>query len=227
MTEAVVRRCPNRKCNVPFQKGSDNECNKIICAACGTKSCYVCRQEIKLEKPYLHFCRIPHCQHKDCGKCVLFTKAKEDDERLRRRVALAQVQNARAVGNNLEILLSPQRPPPRQAHVVVPNQAAVAQVVNQVPVVPVVVRGLEPAPQVVDVPAAVAQVVNQVPAVVPLVVRGREPAPQVVNVPAAVAQVVNQVPVVPLVVRGREPAPQVVDVPAAVAQVAARGCIMM
>jgi IBR domain, a half RING-finger domain len=132
ITAAVVRRCPNPKCNLPFQKGSDNECNKIKCASCGTISCYLCRQEIKLEKPYRHFCRIAHCQHTNCGKCILFTKATEDDERARRQVALAQVQQARAAGHDIETLLSPQRPPPRQAQVAT-NQAGVPArvVVNQ------------------------------------------------------------------------------------------------
>jgi hypothetical protein len=37
---------------------------QIICSSCQSISCYVCRQEIKLEKPYEHFCQLPHCQHK-------------------------------------------------------------------------------------------------------------------------------------------------------------------
>jgi len=71
ITQAKIRKCP--KCGKGFIK-SDG-CNKIRCG-CGTFVCYICRQAIK---NYSHFCQAPHCTHKDCNKCALWTKAEEDD----------------------------------------------------------------------------------------------------------------------------------------------------
>lgn len=87
MTEAVVRKCPNPKCNKRFVK--EKGCNKMTCPSCKTLSCYICREALDSKEPYKHFCRKPHCQHKSCGKCVLFTDAKEDDRQARREVAQA------------------------------------------------------------------------------------------------------------------------------------------
>ena len=77
MTEARVRECPN--CGKRFYKTEG--CNKRTCA-CKTIICYVCRQEIKKEVGYKHFCQKPHCKHLDkkkCDGCPLFTNSAEDD----------------------------------------------------------------------------------------------------------------------------------------------------
>ena len=68
MTEALLRGCT--KCKAKFFK--EEGCNKMTCS-CGAKSCYVCRKDITKEG-YNHFCQAAHCQHKSCGKCVLFPK---------------------------------------------------------------------------------------------------------------------------------------------------------
>lgn len=47
--------------------------------ACGTVSCYVCRQELKKGLGYMHFCQVPNCNHENCGKCPLFTNSVQDD----------------------------------------------------------------------------------------------------------------------------------------------------
>ena len=45
--------------------------------------CYLCRANIPQQgnAGYTHFCQTPHCQHKGCGKCPLFTDPIEDDRR--------------------------------------------------------------------------------------------------------------------------------------------------
>lgn len=74
LSEARMRTCP--KCSKKFIK-SDG-CNKMTCA-CGMKMCYVCRKPLDKNNPYLHFCRVPHCDHKSCGKCKLYSNDAEDD----------------------------------------------------------------------------------------------------------------------------------------------------
>lgn len=115
MTEAVIRKCPNPKCNKRFFK--EEGCNKMKCPSCKTLSCYICREALDNKAPYLHFCRTPHCQHKSCAKCVLFSDAKEDDRRARREVAQAALlaaQKKDGATNKVALiggLLSP--PPPK------------------------------------------------------------------------------------------------------------------
>eukprot|EP01035_Chromulina_nebulosa_P017698 gene17698-23288_t len=73
MTQARIRQCP--KCKTRFYKTEG--CNKMSCS-CGTKICYICREDIT--KPqYSHFCQTAHCKHEKCGKCKLFTDSVEDD----------------------------------------------------------------------------------------------------------------------------------------------------
>ncbi|KAL7570688.1 hypothetical protein ACA910_017812 [Epithemia clementina (nom. ined.)] len=74
MSMAKIRSCPT--CHKAFLK--ETGCNKIQCTSCQTLSCYVCRQVISKEVSYNHFCQTPHCTHKTCGKCRLWTK---DDEK--------------------------------------------------------------------------------------------------------------------------------------------------
>ena len=75
MSEARIRECPNPKCKKRFFKTEG--CNKMSCA-CGKKICYICRKDIT-SNGYNHFCQVPHCNHKSCGNCVLFTNSVEDD----------------------------------------------------------------------------------------------------------------------------------------------------
>jgi len=79
ISAAKIRNCP--KCRKAFVKESG--CNKITCASCGTKSCYICKEPIA---GYEHFCKKPHCQGKKCGKCHLHTNAEEDDARIMREI---------------------------------------------------------------------------------------------------------------------------------------------
>ncbi|KAI1973127.1 hypothetical protein LOZ53_004148 [Ophidiomyces ophidiicola] len=44
MSEAVIRNCPNPKCNTPIIK--DDGCNKMYCTKCGSIMCYICKQDI-------------------------------------------------------------------------------------------------------------------------------------------------------------------------------------
>ena len=90
LAEAKIRKCP--KCMTPFVK-SDG-CNKMTCR-CGTKMCYICRQELKGQNPYQHFCQVPHCDHKKCGKCTLYSNAEEDDEQAMREAGLSAAETYR------------------------------------------------------------------------------------------------------------------------------------
>ena len=84
LSQAKMRTCP--KCHQKFIK-SDG-CNKMTCA-CGTKMCYVCRKPLDDENPYDHFCRVPHCDHRSCGKCRMYTNDEEDDARAMREAGIA------------------------------------------------------------------------------------------------------------------------------------------
>ena len=84
LSEAKMRTCP--KCNKKFIK-SDG-CNKMTCA-CGMKMCYVCRKPLNKQNPYGHFCQTPHCDHKTCGKCRLYTNDEEDDAQAMREAGIA------------------------------------------------------------------------------------------------------------------------------------------
>lgn len=54
-------------------------CNKMKCP-CGVLMCYICRQVLDKRDPYKHFCRKPHCDHKKCNTCRLYTNDEEDDK---------------------------------------------------------------------------------------------------------------------------------------------------
>mmetsp|Transcript_31138 Transcript_31138/g.57954 ORF Transcript_31138/g.57954 Transcript_31138/m.57954 type:complete len:741 (-) Transcript_31138:1060-3282(-) len=75
MSEARIRICPNPKCKQRFYKTEG--CNKMSCS-CGKKICYQCRKDITKEG-YKHFCNTPHCDHKKCGNCLLFSDSVADD----------------------------------------------------------------------------------------------------------------------------------------------------
>jgi len=75
MTEARVRECP--LCKTRFYKIEG--CNKMTCPPpCKWLICYICRKDIT-KIGYKHFCQAPHCSHKKCGKCVLFSDGVADD----------------------------------------------------------------------------------------------------------------------------------------------------
>lgn len=86
ISEALIRKCYS--CRKPFIKSEG--CNKIRCG-CGAISCYLCQQSIN---GYQHFCQTPHCVHKKCGKCPLYTKHEDDIKKMR----AAGIQAADGVG---------------------------------------------------------------------------------------------------------------------------------
>mmetsp|Transcript_10667 Transcript_10667/g.22172 ORF Transcript_10667/g.22172 Transcript_10667/m.22172 type:complete len:111 (+) Transcript_10667:348-680(+) len=59
--------------------------------ACRAKMCYVCRKPLCHlgNRVYEHFCQVPHCDHKSCGKCRLYTKDEEDDAQAMREAGIA------------------------------------------------------------------------------------------------------------------------------------------
>ena len=90
MTEAKVRTCP--KCSTRFFK--EEGCNKMTCTKCGTFSCYICRKEIPKKVKYKHFCQKPHCTHKKCKGCPLYSKSSEDDARAVKEAGLSAKEAA-------------------------------------------------------------------------------------------------------------------------------------
>lgn len=84
MTNARIRECPD--CKKRFYKVEG--CNKMTCS-CGTKICYICRK--KITNGYQHFCQKPHCNHKTCGGCTLYSNAAEDDTRAVREAGLEEM----------------------------------------------------------------------------------------------------------------------------------------
>jgi len=88
ISAAKIRNCP--KCKKAFIK-SDG-CNKMRCG-CGVYVCYVCRSVIT---GYEHFCQTPHCQHGNCKKCPLWTKAEEDDLRAMREAGIQAAEQVQA-----------------------------------------------------------------------------------------------------------------------------------
>eukprot|EP00977_Amphora_coffeiformis_P003498 scaffold655_cov162-Amphora_coffeaeformis.AAC.19 len=99
ISRAKIRHCP--KCNKAFLKESG--CNKITCG-CGHKICYVCRASVK---DYSHFCQKPHCQHKKCGKCVLWTNVEQDDARAMREAGIKAASEVTTKEDVVETLLKP------------------------------------------------------------------------------------------------------------------------
>ena len=119
MTEARIRECP--KCNSRFFKTEG--CNNM---SCGTHICYICRKNITGEgnnshgKGYNHFCRKPHCEHKRCGNCVLFTNSVEDDRLAMKEAGLKAVEAVATGGEDeapqidVTALLETSTGPPRK-----------------------------------------------------------------------------------------------------------------
>ena len=91
ISRAKIRTCP--KCKKSFIK-SDG-CNKMACP-CGLKLCYICRQPLPKHNPYSHFCQLPHCKHKDCGKCTLYSNNEEDDARAMREAGIGAAEEYRS-----------------------------------------------------------------------------------------------------------------------------------
>ena len=85
MTQARIRHCP-KGCKKGFYKTEG--CNKMTCPTCQTHMCYVCRKEIPESVGYKHFCQKPHCDHKSCNKCQLYSKTEEDDLRAAREAGI-------------------------------------------------------------------------------------------------------------------------------------------
>ena len=97
MTAARVRECP--KCSKRFYK--IDGCNKMTCA-CGTKICYVCREQVV---SYAHFCQKAHCKHENCGKCRMYTDAEEDDRQAVKEAGLQEKARVRMEVGGDESLL--------------------------------------------------------------------------------------------------------------------------
>mmetsp|Transcript_11166 Transcript_11166/g.20907 ORF Transcript_11166/g.20907 Transcript_11166/m.20907 type:complete len:703 (+) Transcript_11166:80-2188(+) len=95
MTQARIRYCP-KGCKQGFYKVEG--CNKMTCPTCRKFICYICRSEISVSVGYQHFCQTPHCQHKNCRKCPLYSNAEEDDLRASREAGLKAVQVLKADG---------------------------------------------------------------------------------------------------------------------------------
>jgi hypothetical protein len=67
---------------------------------CGANICYICRNDITVEK-YKHFCQTPHCTHEKCGKCLLYTNAVEDDRKAMLEAGVKTMQENNGIdGNN-------------------------------------------------------------------------------------------------------------------------------
>lgn len=116
-SDALLRQC--RHCKARFYK--EEGCNKMVCR-CGAIMCWLCRQDLDRKQPYLHFCQTPHCEHKRCGKCVLWPK---DDvannaatvrtaiEQAKRDVAAAHPELAATID---KLAPAAPAPPPRAGH---------------------------------------------------------------------------------------------------------------
>jgi TRIAD3 protein (E3 ubiquitin-protein ligase RNF216) len=88
ISEAKIRKCP--KCKTPFVKTEG--CNKMTCR-CGVKICYICRKQVA---DYSHFCQKPHCDHKKCKLCTLYSNAEEDDARAMREAGVGAAEAYRS-----------------------------------------------------------------------------------------------------------------------------------
>ena len=106
MTQALVRTCPRPFCRKKFLK--TDGCNKMTCA-CGAFVCYVCRREISPHVAYGHFCQVPHCNHKSCGKCALFADVEKDDAK-RVREAAKEAAKKQKTAVDVELLLKNPNP---------------------------------------------------------------------------------------------------------------------
>jgi hypothetical protein len=98
-----VRECPN--CHRRFFKVEG--CNNMSCP-CGTHICYICRKNITGEgknshgKGYNHFCQTPHCEHKRCGRCILFSDAVADDRLAMKEAGMKALASA-SEANELDV----------------------------------------------------------------------------------------------------------------------------
>eukprot|EP00698_Gefionella_okellyi_P002050 TRINITY_DN11929_c0_g2_i3.p1 TRINITY_DN11929_c0_g2~~TRINITY_DN11929_c0_g2_i3.p1 ORF type:complete len:824 (+),score=205.64 TRINITY_DN11929_c0_g2_i3:84-2555(+) len=129
MTRALVRTC--LKCKVEFFK--EEGCNKMTCR-CGAIQCYLCKSDIS-KANYTHFCQTPHCEHKTCKKCILFTDSIQQDAQAVRDAAIRKEQefkqkHAQLADLEVATKLVPVVPPARQ-----PPQAAAVAPVHVIPVV--------------------------------------------------------------------------------------------
>lgn len=87
--------------------------NTALSSACGAYVCYVCRKEIPKNVAYAHFCQMPHCNHKSCGKCALYADVRKEDEK-RVKEAAKKAAKKQKTDVNVQSLLknpAPARPP--------------------------------------------------------------------------------------------------------------------
>ncbi len=84
-SEAIMRKCPNKKCAVKIIK--ELGCNKMQCSSCQTRLCYVCNEDLTHLglNPYWHF-------NKPGAKCPLY-----DHEGVNRHDAEAMKAELKAI----------------------------------------------------------------------------------------------------------------------------------
>jgi len=99
MTSTLVRRCTNPRCNMTMIKTGG--CNLLTCS-CGYKMCNVCKERIY---DYSHFCQQFNCNHRNCGKCVLFRSTELSDKAEIRKIereAEKEISLTKRRGENTE-----------------------------------------------------------------------------------------------------------------------------
>ena len=60
MSAAMIRNCPNRKCQIAIYK--EGGCNCMRCTECNTVFCFLCRQTLKGRNIHEHFGTDKPCQ---------------------------------------------------------------------------------------------------------------------------------------------------------------------
>eukprot|EP00562_Extubocellulus_spinifer_P032579 CAMPEP_0178730534 /NCGR_PEP_ID=MMETSP0699-20121125/29573_1 /TAXON_ID=265572 /ORGANISM="Extubocellulus spinifer, Strain CCMP396" /LENGTH=676 /DNA_ID=CAMNT_0020382571 /DNA_START=306 /DNA_END=2332 /DNA_ORIENTATION=- len=103
MSRATIRLCP--QCQTPFQK--HDGCNKMTCARCTCKSCYLCRSRIN---GYDHFCDKMNCR---CNRCHLWANPAEADRHARRAAGRRALEGASMSAEEIEKILCSGSPPRR------------------------------------------------------------------------------------------------------------------
>eukprot|EP00543_Licmophora_paradoxa_P001793 CAMPEP_0202452932 /NCGR_PEP_ID=MMETSP1360-20130828/11035_1 /ASSEMBLY_ACC=CAM_ASM_000848 /TAXON_ID=515479 /ORGANISM="Licmophora paradoxa, Strain CCMP2313" /LENGTH=496 /DNA_ID=CAMNT_0049071901 /DNA_START=40 /DNA_END=1530 /DNA_ORIENTATION=- len=112
ISAAKIRTCPRKGCGKKFIK--ETGCNKMTCS-CGAYVCYICRKEIPKNIGYTHFCQTPLCKHTNCGKCVLTTNDRQDDERAMKEAGIqaaetVQKESAQPVSVNVDEIMGMSSP---------------------------------------------------------------------------------------------------------------------
>ena len=131
MSEARIRTCPKAGCGNRFYKVDG--CNKMTCPkrGCGTWSCYICRTLIEKSVGYQHFCQTPHCDHKKCNKCPLYSSSEQDDIRATKEAGQKAAKEVAGGGEGVNVdveslLKNADKSPRTNRHPMPPPPAAAA-----------------------------------------------------------------------------------------------------